>query len=236
MPKSADTVAVLRPGRREANKREKLSRIRRAARDVFLKKGFEAATIREIAAAADVAFGTLFLYAKDKQDLLLLLFDEELPALTERAFRMAKPDAPFIEQILAFFTEFYAFFSATPQLSRDMMREITFSGGIVATRIWTGVQSTEQHLARLVAQAQANGTVSASIAPDAAAHVIFNLYRIEIRFCLSEPEPNVAASLAKLRREFEILFIGLAPRHEPVTNPVLATRSPTPRLRRRRDQ
>src|SRR5580658_3438402 len=103
-------VAVgLQTGRREANKREKLSRIRRAARDVFLRKGFEAATVREIAAAADVAFGTLFLYAKDKRDLLLLIFEEELPLISERAFRRAKPELPFIDQLMAYFTEVYTF-------------------------------------------------------------------------------------------------------------------------------
>jgi AcrR family transcriptional regulator len=210
--KRPDTAEAPRTGRREANKRDKLARIRRAARDVFLRKGYEDATLREIAAAADVAFGTLFLYAKNKQDLLLLLFDEELPELTERAFQQAKPDMPFVDQLIAFFAEFYAFFNETPALSRDMMREITFTGGIVSARIWEGVQGTEERLARLVARAQADDRVSSSIAPGLAAHVIFSLYRVEIRFCLDEAEPDVAGSLAKLRQQFEVVFTGLAQR------------------------
>jgi AcrR family transcriptional regulator len=213
MPKSADSVVVLRPGRREANKHEKLTRIRRAAREVFLRKGFEGATVREIATAADVAFGTLFLYAKNKQDLLLLLFDEELDLVAERASRKPKVDMPFVEQLIAFFSEFYAFFCRTPQLSRDMLREITFSsGGIVAKRVWDRERGIEQHVARIVAQAQANGHVSSSIAPDMAAHIIFSLHRIEVRFCLGETEPDISVSLDKLRRQFEVLLSGLAPR------------------------
>jgi AcrR family transcriptional regulator len=199
-------------GKREANKREKLARIRRAAREVFLREGYEDATLREIATAADVAFGTLFLYAKNKQDLLLLLYDEELPALTERAFARAGDELPFIDQLVEFFAEFYAFFSETPALSRDMMREITFTGGIVSERIWQGVQSTEENVARLVARAQAEEQVSSSIAPGLAAHVIFSLYRVEIRFCLDSDEPDVEGSLANLRRQFEVLFDGLAPK------------------------
>ena len=205
-------------GRREANKREKLARIRAAAADVFLRKGYEDATLREIAAAADVAFGTLFLYAKNKQDLLLLLFDEELPALTERAFKKATADMPFLDQLMTFFTEFYAFFNETPALSRDMMREITFTGGIVSARIWEGVRGTEEHVARLVARAQADDRVSWSIAPSLAAHVIFSLYRVEIRFCLDHPEPDVNGSLANLRQQFEVLFSGLAPRRAITTD------------------
>ena len=209
MPKSASVVAAVLPGRRETNKQEKLTRIRCAARDVFLRKGFESATVREIAEAADVAFGTLFLYARDKQDLLLLLFDEELPALVHRAFIRAKSDLNFIDQLVAFFEECYAFFNRTPQLSRDMLREIVFGGGIVAARIWAGNQDVERHIARIVARAQANGVVSPSIAPDLAAHVIFSLWRIEIRFCMNEAEPDIAASLQKLRRQLEVVFKGL---------------------------
>ena len=208
---STDLVPVPTLGRREANKRDKLKRIRRAAREVFESKGYEDATVREIAAAAGVAFGTLFLYAKNKQDLLLLLFDEELSALTQRAFAKANSDTSVVDQLIAFFTEFYAFFKTTPQLSRDMMREITFTGGIVSKRIWEGVNETEEHVARLVARAQADGRVSASIAPCLAAHIIFSLYRVQIRFCLDEAEPDIQGSLEGLRRQLEVVFKGLEP-------------------------
>lgn len=214
MAPTKQPIAVDPPplGRREANKRDKLARIRRAAREVFLSKEYEEATLREIATAADVAFGTLFLYAKNKQDLLLLLFDEELPAVTERAFARAKADLAFVDQLVGFFAEFYVFFSRTPALSRDMMREVTFTGGIVSERIWEGVRSTEEHLARIVARAQAAGQVSSNVAPKLAAHVIFSLYRVEIRFCLDAEEPDVPASLAKLEEQLEVLIAGLAPR------------------------
>jgi AcrR family transcriptional regulator len=210
---SADQPEIEAPlGRREANKRDKLRRIRAAAREVFLAKGYDDATLREIATVADVAFGTLFLYAKNKQDLLLLLFDEELPPLTERSFARVAPELPFVDQLIEFFSEFYAFFSETPALSRDMMREITFTGGIVSARIWEGVQDTEEMLAKLVARAQAADQVRSDVAPRLAAHVLFSLYRSEIRFCLDDDEPDVEESLAKLRQQFDMVFRGLAPR------------------------
>lgn len=214
MASSEKKVAVESPplGRREANKRDKLTRIRRAAREVFLRKDYEEATLREIATAADVAFGTLFLYAKNKQDLLLLLFDEELPSVTERAFARANADLPFVDQLIGFFAEFYDFFAKTPALSRDMMREVTFTGGIVSERIWEGVRRTEEQLARVVARAQAAGQVSSSVAPKLVAHVIFSLYRVEIRFCLDAEKPDVSHSLATLEQQLEVLVAGLAPR------------------------
>ena len=71
-----------KPGLRERNKIEKLQRITAAARDLFIEKGFDETTTREIAQRAHVGLGTLFLYATDKRDLLFLICTEELEALT----------------------------------------------------------------------------------------------------------------------------------------------------------
>lgn len=57
---------------RERNKQEKLQRITDAAQKLFSAKGVGDVTTNEVAKAADVATGTLFLYAKTKGDLLLL--------------------------------------------------------------------------------------------------------------------------------------------------------------------
>ncbi len=200
-------IAVLALGRREANKRDKLLRIRRAARNVFISKGFEAATVREVAAAAEVAFGTVFLYAKDKQDLLFLLFEDDLAKLSEQAFHKVDRSMPFVEQLVTYFAEFYIFFTKTPQLSRDMLREITFHAGLVATRLWAGVQSQERHIAELIAYGQAKGRVNSDFDPHVLAHIIFSLHRTQLRFCLDEDEPSVSKSLESLRQQFEVVFV-----------------------------
>jgi AcrR family transcriptional regulator len=202
-------VAVSPTGRREANKRDKLARIRQAARAVFLSDGFEAATARDIAIRAGVAFGTLFLYAKDKNELLLLVFDDELDPLTERAARKIDRTEPLVDQLMRFFKEFYRFFCKTPELSRQMMRGMTFTGGIVATRTRAGVQKTENRLADIVAAAQRDGALATNVSPELAAHVFFSLYRMEIRFCLAADRPDIKGSLGKLRQQFEIVYAGL---------------------------
>ena len=60
-------------GRRERNKQAKPDRIMAAAGELFAKHGIEDVTTQQIAAAADIATGTLFLYAKTKSELLLLV-------------------------------------------------------------------------------------------------------------------------------------------------------------------
>src|SRR4051812_33649121 len=63
-------AAPPRLGRREQSKVDKRARIQRAAWDLFTTVGYEETTTREVAERADVAVGTLFLYAEDKRDLL----------------------------------------------------------------------------------------------------------------------------------------------------------------------
>jgi AcrR family transcriptional regulator len=59
--------------RRERNKQEKLDRIVAAATELFGERGVDEVTTQEIADKADIGAGTLFLYAKTKGELLLLV-------------------------------------------------------------------------------------------------------------------------------------------------------------------
>lgn len=60
-------------GRRERNKQEKLDRIIAAASELFAVHGVDEVTTQQIADKADIGTGTLFLYAKTKGELLLLV-------------------------------------------------------------------------------------------------------------------------------------------------------------------
>lgn len=60
-------------GRRERNKQAKLERIISAASELFAARGVDEVTTQQIADAADIGSGTLFLYAKTKGELLLLV-------------------------------------------------------------------------------------------------------------------------------------------------------------------
>ena len=60
-------------GRRERNKQQKLERITAAATELFSEHGVDEVTTQQIADRADVGAGTVFLYAKSKAELLLLV-------------------------------------------------------------------------------------------------------------------------------------------------------------------
>ncbi|SIO27007.1 TetR/AcrR family transcriptional regulator [Agromyces cerinus] len=82
-------------GRRERNKQVKLERITAAARELFAEHGVDDVTTQQIAEKADIGAGTLFLYAKTKGELLLLVQNSAYAdALDEgRAAAASLPDA-----------------------------------------------------------------------------------------------------------------------------------------------
>ena len=67
------SVAPRSVGRRERNKQDKLDRIVAAATELFAEHGVDDVTTQQIADKADIGTGTLFLYAKTKGELLLLV-------------------------------------------------------------------------------------------------------------------------------------------------------------------
>jgi hypothetical protein len=66
---------------------DKRRRILQAAVKVFARKGYFAARVAEIAQRAGVADGTIYLYFRGKEDILVSLFDELMAEHVERARR-----------------------------------------------------------------------------------------------------------------------------------------------------
>jgi TetR/AcrR family fatty acid metabolism transcriptional regulator len=64
---------------------DKRQRILQAAVKVFAKKGYHGAKVSEIARRADVADGTIYLYFRNKEDILVSLFDEVMLEHLEKA-------------------------------------------------------------------------------------------------------------------------------------------------------
>jgi TetR/AcrR family fatty acid metabolism transcriptional regulator len=75
---------------------DKRKRILQAAVKVFARKGYFAARVSEIAKKAGVADGTIYLYFKGKEDILVRLFDEVMAEQSEEMSRAieALPTAP----------------------------------------------------------------------------------------------------------------------------------------------
>lgn len=71
-------------GARQRGSTEKRRRILEGALRAFAKKGFYNTKVSEIASEAGVADGTIYLYFKNKDDLLISLFEDRMEWIIER--------------------------------------------------------------------------------------------------------------------------------------------------------
>ncbi|MEU5334288.1 TetR/AcrR family transcriptional regulator [Streptomyces asoensis] len=77
-------------GRRERAKQDKRERIMTAARELFAEYGVGGVTTQQIADRADVAIGTLYLYASTKAELLIMVQNEKFAAAIDDGLAAAK--------------------------------------------------------------------------------------------------------------------------------------------------
>ena len=86
-----------------ANKRkrapDKRDRILKAAIKVFAQNGFYATRVSEIAKVAGVADGTIYLYFKNKDDVLITIFEEGIGRLLTILREVAESDEPFENRV-----------------------------------------------------------------------------------------------------------------------------------------
>ncbi|MFF3328721.1 TetR/AcrR family transcriptional regulator [Streptomyces sp. NPDC002888] len=95
------SVASQSVGRRERNKQEKLDRIVAAASELFAEHGVDEVTTQQIADQADIGTGTLFLYAKTKGELLLLVQNAKYVEALEQGRADAETVPGVLDAVLA---------------------------------------------------------------------------------------------------------------------------------------
>jgi len=198
---------------RERNKAAKLAKISRAARGLFIRRGYDATTLRDIAAKAEVGLGTLFSYAADKRDLLFLIINDDIEAMNAAAFAAAPAEGPLIDRLIAIFRRFFRFFGKQPNLSRIILKELTFyASGPQAQRFQQGRAGVLARLAAVVEAAQRSREIASTEEAREIAATIFSIYAAEIRQWLGSAKPDLETGLAALRRHFRLLIAGLEPR------------------------
>jgi AcrR family transcriptional regulator len=95
------TLASRPVGRRERNKQDKLDRIVAAASELFAGHGVDEVTTQQIADKADIGTGTLFLYAKTKGELLLLVQNAHYAEALQRGRTDAETIPAVLDAVLA---------------------------------------------------------------------------------------------------------------------------------------
>lgn len=185
-------------GLRERNKLRKDKAIRDAARRLFLENGYEATTLREVAEAADVGFGTVFSYAADKAGLLAMVFVEDLKALPA-LFPSQEDDRDPLDGLLAGLEKLFCFWAKIPKLSQHVLQQMEFYSGNPHVEAIVARRSQSKHeLAEWIARLQAKGKLSLAFGPLESAETLFAIYTSAVREWSATEPHDVNAGMKRL--------------------------------------
>jgi AcrR family transcriptional regulator len=113
-------------GRRERNKQAKLERITAAASELFAEHGVDEVTTQQIADKADIGTGTLFLYARTKGELLLLVQNAQYAAALEKGRASAETIPDVLDAVLSIVQPIVECNRAQIENGRTYLREMVF--------------------------------------------------------------------------------------------------------------
>ena len=190
---------------------EKQRRIRDASRAMFLSKGFEEATIRDIARIAEVAQGTLFLYASSKRELLFMLYNDFLEQVSDSCMTVPERQLSVVEslmQITLIHLQRYTDEIAIARLSLvnlnlyDNSREAERFGIVYAQMI--------SLIEGLLRRAIDKGELGPDTALRPIASMIFTLLIELFKSYIRSDPPDIAESLREIHSQLGIIMRGLA--------------------------
>ena len=180
-----------------------------AATTVFARRGYRAASISDIVAAADVARGTFYLYFESKAQVFLAIADDfydrlEL-AIAEGGATVSLPSgaADGHAFLRAGFRRWFEFFhlhraAATVMLKEAAAIDPRFDKGVAELR-----QSAYTHFAERFRRFQQLKMVRSSLSPEFVAHLQVGMFEELVKtFVLSVEEPDID-QLADQMADFE---------------------------------
>ena len=153
--------------RREREKAQRRDDILRAARDVFFQHGFHTATVDDVAVAAEVSKGTVYLYFDTKETILahlllegldMLVADLEAAYAADRRFGAKTRLRRMADAYLHFYQQNPEYYRMLMAFDRNQL-QASIDPGIyqeVYTRSLHGIEWLE----RAVTQAQAEGLIT----------------------------------------------------------------------------
>lgn len=197
-------------GLRERNKREKRARILAAARQLFEQKGFEATTAREICRRARIGTGTLFLYVRDKRELLFLLFRDEARGCYRSGMARAEAESSLPDALMCLFGEFIDFYARNPSLSKLIVEELfqrpqePESMGALTAEFLGCIEA-------LLAAARERGELRDDVAAEDQIGAFFAHYSFWVQAWLGSGVHTREQAEERLRRAIELQIEGLAP-------------------------
>ncbi|MEZ4368511.1 MAG: TetR/AcrR family transcriptional regulator [Kofleriaceae bacterium] len=153
----------------------KRERILDAAERVFARHGFFAAKVAEIAREADVADGTIYIYFKSKDDLLISLFESRMERVNQLLAAAVQPTDPPQARLAAYVRTYLALVGEQPSVAEVLTVELRQSSKFMKAYANPHFAELLRTLGSIIADGQTAGVFDRAIPAPIAARMVFGV-------------------------------------------------------------
>ncbi|MFO0694819.1 MAG: TetR/AcrR family transcriptional regulator [Polyangiales bacterium] len=194
-----------RRGRRAAPTGDKRERILRSAIRVFARKGFYATRVSEIAKSAGVADGTIYLYFKNKDDVLVSIFEDRIGKLLVALREESEKGGTAAERIGRIIELQLGLLEGRRDLAEVITVNLRQSSRLLKQYGAPLFNQYLDFLAGVIAEGQRSGELRDDVSPRIAARSLWGaLDGLALTWTLADGEP---ATLRRAAREFGSMFL-----------------------------
>jgi AcrR family transcriptional regulator len=205
LPVSA--AAEERPTRRAVAKARTRQRLLGAAKQLFSERGYEAATIRDIAQAADLSTGAVFASFNDKADLFNEVIIADYESLFERMNTAPDGNGPAEAVLLDMLTIAYRVHFEQLRLIQSAIGFSWQRGPAAEKRSRAGVKLVVTKLSEVLGRGIAAGELSADINVKLTSEMLWDSYVANFRRAIFD-DWDIEALRSRLAAQIRVLLAG----------------------------
>ena len=192
----------------EARDQDRRKTILRAAVEVFARKGYHGCRIADVAREAGVAYGLVYHYFKNKEELLQLVFEAGWGGFMSRIRDAAEASAPLEQKIHRIAQVAFEAYRIDPRGVRVLVLEFARSPSTGEANRRTAFAEVLGVITRMFERARARGELRAGLEPALCAAMLFGSVEMSLTgFVMGLLDPREAGLLAQAQEQLTSLFL-----------------------------
>ena len=192
----------------EARDQDRRKTILRAAVEVFARKGYHGCRIADVAREAGVAYGLVYHYFKNKEELLQLVFETGWGGFMSRIRDAAEASAPLEQKIRRIAQVAFEAYRIDPRGVRVLVLEFARSPSTGEANRRTAFAEVLGVITRMFERARARGELRAGLEPALCAAMLFGSVEMSLTgFVMGLLDPRESGLLAHAQEQLTSLFL-----------------------------
>ena len=154
-------------------KGNKRSRILKAAVKVFAQRGFYNAKVSQIAKNAGIADGTIYLYFKNKDEILISIFEEEMAKFIAQVHKEIESETDIKSKLQIFVKTHLGFVKKNPKLAQVFQLELRQSNKFIKEYAGSRLKEYLNVAGDVIEEGQRQGVIRKDIHPGLMKRALF---------------------------------------------------------------